>query len=216
MSDSKIFIPEFTPFKHTLYIDVDCLSLQDITPLLDRCIAGDDYFAASLMGSGKKTDTIEYSTWATNETIWDWFKLKEDAILPAFQSTLMYFRKCKESYFFFRDLKENFKFPIEKLKEKWGGTLPDELIFSGTAAQYGILSDLKDAVFFGHSFSPLTYSELAEKYSFLTLYGNGVGITKTKIRYIQWYDRLMNNITNGNHIYKSQYILTDKHANKRK
>lgn len=213
---AKVFLHEYTPFCHTLFIDADSLALKDISPLLDRCISGSDYFLASLIASGGKQDKIEYSEWATNETIWEYFNLKEEAVLPALQSTMMYFRKSPEAEKFYKTLKENFNFPLEKLKERWGGGLPDELIFSGTCAQLGLLPNLKDAVFFGHSLSTLSFTELEEKYYFLTLYGNGIGIPKTKIRYIQWYDSLMHRkITNRGHVYGSQYIMNDKHANNR-
>jgi hypothetical protein len=213
---AKLYLSEFTPYYHTLFVDADCIALQDISQLLDNCIKGKDYFLASMIDKGGKEDKIEYSEWATNETIWKHFKLKDNAILPALQSTLMYFRKSEQGQKFFDKIITNSSFPVESLKEKWGGTLPDELIYSATSAQFGLLPEINNGVFFGHTISPLTFTQIEEQYYFLTIYGNGIGITKTKLRYIEWYDRLMRIITNGDHKYKSVYINQDKHANQRK
>jgi len=99
----------------------------------------------------------------------------------------------------------------------WGGTIPDELFYSATFAQMGIdpTIDIKP-IFFGNYYAPESYTELAEKFYILSLYGNGVGRKETKQRYIDYYDRIMRVYCSNQgiaHDYKVPYIMTDKHLN---
>jgi len=208
---AKINLYKFTPFDHTLYIDADCILLKDIEPLFDECIKSDKYYLTTVIDKGGKASEIRYSAWATNEKIWQHFKLKDDAILPAIQSSWCYVRKCKEADKFHAALLKNFDFPIKDLSLKWGGGLPDELIYSGTCAQLGLMPEGNDAVFFGNTREQLTFEEITNKHYILTLYGSGSGRKTVRLKYIEWYDRLVKKYA-GRLIYKSLYILRDKHV----
>jgi hypothetical protein len=113
-------------------------------------------------------------------------------------------------------------FPLAALKMKWGGTLPDELLYQGAIAQLGIDPTLtgfdRDPIFFGNrSGTPL--SEIKRKCVLLSVYGNGGTTTMTKLSYIEMYDNLMRDYKKSKgerHEYKLKaYCMEDKHANQR-
>ncbi len=205
------------PYKHNLYLDVDALLLKDIEPFFDKCIEKEGFYFTDVIDSGGKEKEISYSIWATNEDIWKRFKLTDKATLPAIQSSWAYIEKCEEADLFFEDVKNEFEigFPISKLEMRWGGTLPDELFYSSVCAKHNILPKFDERpIFFGNDYSPLKDSEIIDKYYILSIYGNGKGRTLTKYRYIDLYDKLMINYKKPErHLFKTSYIMPDKHAN---
>ncbi len=213
----KTAIYNYLPYDENLILDVDGCALQDLQPLIDKLSQIDKPIQTEVMGIGGKYDEIRYSIWASNAVIWERFNLKDDAILPAIQSSFMYIKKneCKE---YFEKLEANYKEGIELSKiTTWGGTIPDELFYSATFAQMGIdpTIDIKP-IFFGNYYAPESYTELGEKYYILSLYGNGIGRKETKQRYIDYYDRIMRVYCSNQgitHDYKVSYIMTDKHLN---
>ena len=96
------------------------------------------------------------------------------------------------------------------MKQKWGGGLPDELIYSGVCATMNLIPQGNDAVFFGNTREALTFDEIENKHYILTLYGSGSGRKTVRLKYIEWYDRLVRVWLNS--AYKSLYILQDKHV----
>ncbi len=214
----KVGLYEYLPFDGNLYLDVDAIALKDIQPLIDELHKSRKYYQTHVVDTGGKADKIKYSPWATNDTIWEFFKLKEAAKFPSIQSSFCYIKKSDTAAKFFEQVQDNFEFPLTSLKEKWGGSLPDELIFSGTCAKKGLIpqANAENVLFFGDEHSPLSYSDIVNQHYILSLYGNAMGKTKTKIRYWEWYDRLMVVYTNGKHLFKSNYIREDKWANQRK
>lgn len=148
---NKINLFELSPFENTLYLDVDGVCLKDISTLFEQ-LEGSDVFA-QVIDFGKKDDKITYSEWADNPTVWEHFKLKDDAILCGLQTSVIYFNRSKVSLSFFKQLKENYnnKLPKEKYLLMWGFKKhhPDELYYSGTMAQCDILPDKRiQPVFF--------------------------------------------------------------------
>lgn len=214
----KTSIYEFLPWDENLYLDIDAICLKDLQPLIDQMSTKEGYYHTDVIGSGGKSDTIEYSIWASNENIWDFFQLKDDATLYAIQSSFCYIKKCKEAEAFFGKVKENFiaGFPREKCV-LWGGTIPDELIFSGTISQFGINPDAKARpIFFGNYHDPRTFTKIVEDHYLMSMFGNGKGNTLTKLRYREWYDKLMIKYCYKfgiNHSYKNGAVMADKHAN---
>ena len=213
----KTSIYNFLPYEETLILDVDGCALQDLQPLIDKLSATEGDILTDVLGIGGKDDEIRYSIWASNQYIWDRFNLKEDSQLPAIQSSFMYVKKGAIKTFF-NCVQANFQEGVDLSQiNKWGGTIPDELIFSGTLAQFGINPKVDfSPIFFGNYFFDEGYVELSRKYYVLSLYGNGVGRTETKRRYIEWYDKIMRLYCRSlgfNHDYKSGYIMQDKHLN---
>lgn len=146
----KVGMYDILPYEHNLYLDVDGLILQDIAPLFSELYSGDDSFVTDIIATGKKSDSIEYSIWASNETIWAHFGLKEGDILPSTQTSWMYIRKDKNTQEIFDTAKQYLDFPKSKLRKKWGKTIPDEVIFSGTLAKLNRIPKTKPRpIFFG-------------------------------------------------------------------
>jgi hypothetical protein len=207
----KVNIFDLLPYEHNLYLDVDGLILQDISGFIDTLANGNDSFVTDIIATGKKNDSIEYSIWASNEAIWKHFELKDNDTLPSTQTSWMYIRKDKNALEIFETAKQYLSFPKEKLRKKWGGTIPDEVIFSGTLAKLNKIPTYNPRpIFFGSKNDERPLYELEKQYYILSLYGNGRGRTMVMPKYIQWYNDLIR--TYGN-CYKSEKFMHDKHAN---
>ncbi len=208
---------EDLPYDEFLYLDVDALCLKKIDDMFESFQKG-GFYQTDVVGRGSFGDKINYAIWAKQSDIWPFFDLKKEDVYPAIQSSYAYIRKGPEAKKFFNTVKSYFEkgFPVNKILMRWGGTIPDELIFSGTCAKMGISPDSPiRPIFFGWKYVKASYSELQEKYYLLSIYGNGTAKTLTKLRYWEWYDRLGNKLARkqGRPFYKSVYIKRDKHAN---
>lgn len=214
----KTAIYDYLPYEENLILDVDGCAIQDVQPLIDQLSRKEGFFFTDHIGKGGKYDQIEYSIWATNEVLWKHFNLKEDARVYAVQTSFSYVKKCPEAKVFFDRLKNNYEKGIDKTSIRlWGGTIPDELFYSGTLAQLNIDPSVPmKPVFFGNYFYSGTYQDMAKEFFILSLYGNGIGRTETKLRYIEYYDRIMREYCKKlghQHEYKVSYIMSDKHLN---
>lgn len=211
----KTAIWRYLPYDETLILDVDALVLKDLTPFIDYLSAKEGNIFTDVFGFGGKYDEIKYSIWASNAYIWETFGLSDDAVLPSIQSSFMYVKK--DALEVLKKVEENYSLIDINQIVKWGGTIPDELVYSGTFAQFGIIPKIDfEPIFFGNYYARESYTELSEKYYILSLYGNGVGRRETKQRYIDWYDKLIRIYCSDMglvHDYKSGYILGDKHLN---
>lgn len=218
----KTHIYKHLPFQENLYLDVDALAWKDLEPLLDYFSNQERYYLTDVRGIGGRDDNINYSVWAKNEDIWNFFRLTKYAMLPAIQSSFCFIRKCDDARKFFKKVESNYnrQFPVEKLQMNWGGTIPDELIFSVTLAQMELDADAGiKPIFFGNHHSKKGISQLAEEYYLLSIYGNGTGFTLTKPKYIELYDNLLFKYTRElkmAHNFKAYFIMQDKHANNSK
>lgn len=215
---AKINVYKYLQYDHNLYLDVDGMALQDVEPILTHCMEMDKPYLTEVRGSGKKGDKINYDIWAKHTVTWPFFDLDENASWPAIQSSFAYIRKCDESKKIFDLANEYYNkgFDTKNLTMKWGGTVPDELIFSGTCAKLGYNPNAKIyPIFFGWQHVTITLTQISDKYRVLSLYGNGKGKTLTKRIYIEYYDRLMRAICREQgvpYVYKSLHIMRDKHA----
>ncbi len=188
---AKCSIIPYLPYDQNLYLDVDGLCLQDLEPIFNT----DKDFCVEVCGEGTKSDDINYNHWATTDDEWNEFSLPEDATFRTVQSSAMYFKKGKFCDKLQKHLDKCLNFPMSKLKNNWGKHLPDELIYSGAVAQLGYDPSFENPVcFFGHKKSPLSFTELQEKYYVLSMYGNGKGATLVKDAYRDWYNRLNNKL----------------------
>lgn len=202
----KTAIYKYLPYDETLILDVDGCCFKDLQPFLDHL---------SGLDGNIYTDTYEYGkadVWASFDYMKEVFGC--DVTIPI-QSSWMFIRKPFAE--FFDELGKNLR-KIDKSKiTLWGGTIPDELIYQGTFAQFGINPRVEvRPIFFGNVYAQESYEELAEKYYILSLYGNGTGRSETKLRYIEHYDRIMRTYCNSmglQHDYKVNYIMQDKHLN---
>ena len=217
---AKFNFYKYTPYDKTLYIDADSLCLKDIAPLMDALDNEKGFFYSNVHGSGGLEDDIQYSVWATNKQVWDFFKLKKDSVLHNMNSSWIWVKKCKKADALFDKILENYYkgFGLENLLHQWGGTYPDELFFNGTCAQLKINPTFnKSVMFFGDKQDNLPVSRLHDEYYFMTLFGKGNGTTTVRGKFIDFYDRILNNMCRKAGIpnnYKSHSILTGKHTNR--
>lgn len=222
----KVRIYKYLPFKHNLYMDVDALCLQSPERPFEMMVKDERWYITNEMGRGSQDEKINYSEWASNETIARYFKLKKTQQIIAIQSSWAYIEKCRDAQKFFKQAEKEFeKFPIEQLQTKWGKSLPDELIFSGLASKNDMNVDgLKNLMFFGASTTTETMSEIRRDYYIMSLYGNGTGRTMTPLRYWEHYDTLLfkwtrehrdaGDILATNHVYKGGIVKQYKYASR--
>lgn len=213
---AKVSFYKHLIYNEALYIDVDSLALQDITPLFKQLQAKEGFFYTDVWGQGGFNDEIEYNLWATNENIYNFFNLnKETDKISAVNTSFIFIRKGKEAEKFFKKLLENYsKFPMELLLRKWGLTMPDELIYTGTMAQLNInpKTDFPRPVFFGNTISSKTFTQLQNEYYMLSIYGDNGPRKLTRLMYLDWYDGLIKKQYKIKG-YKTSYIMPDKHLN---
>lgn len=202
----KTSIYKYLPYDETLILDVDGCALQDLQSLIDLLSSQEGNIFTDTKGYGK------IDVWASMEYMKEVFKVD---VTCSIQSSWMYVKKPFKEFF---DSVESNLSKIDKNKiNLWGNTIPDELVYQGTFAQFGIdpSVDIKP-ILFGNYYDNRTFTELEKEFYILSLYGNGLGRKETKQRYIDFYDRIMRNncLELGyNHDYKSGYIMQDKHLN---
>lgn len=200
-----------------LYLDVDGLCLGDLKPLLDSLDGLQ--IATEVIATGGKTEKIEYSIWATNENIWNFFELEDNAKLCAIQSSWAYFEKSEvgDRMQAWLDYYMAVGVPRWMLTQIWGGTLPDELLYQGVYAKLGIVPSYNNkVVFFGNSRAKETQQEVIDNFKILSLYGNGGNTTRTLTvaKWLKFHDTLLAKY-GARPIYKAREVMSDKHANSR-
>lgn len=205
----KVSLYDKMPFDHTLFLDVDALCLKDLRPLMEQFKSEDKPYRCFVYGYYDQTSPNEMPLmiWAYREDIWNHYGLS-DHTLPATQSSLQYIRKSDFCEEMFSRLQENFDnpIPLENLRNKWGGTQPDELYLNVTLAQMGYDPQTENAIYFGND-DKYHFHQLQEHFYFLSLFG-GRGMIKNK--YLRAYDNEVKKL--GSKFFHA-YIIPDKHAN---
>lgn len=209
-------------YKEFIYLDVDAMCWQNIDGLFEQCSESGKYYITDVKGVGGQDEVVNYSIWASNEDIADFFELKKNDKICAIQSSWCYYKCGPDAKKFSDTVKKYFNkgFDLKKLQEKWGGTLPDELIFSGVLSKMGIDASHEfnpKPIHFGNKHPQKGFTELAKDSYLMSTYGNGNGQTLTKVSYLEYYDRQMiqwKKEHGENHRYKIGQINKDKHANK--
>lgn len=215
---AKLSLNKYSQYDNTLYIDADSIVLKDLQPLFDKLVSLKGNFYSQYFGTGGLNDDIEYNVWANNKDIYSFFGLKETDKLNTINSSWIFFTKDADKIFV--NVQKNYSrnFGIDKLKVKWGGTMPDELYFVGTLSKIGINPNSNiDVMFFGNNIDKRNLSQLELDYYAFTLYGGGLGRTTVRDKYITWYDRLMFMMLtkfNQEHKFKADLILKNKHVNR--
>lgn len=220
-AEVKIRLYELLPYTHCLYLDVDALCVSDPGPHLDRMIASKAHYLTSVMGKGKVTEPITYNVWATPADIVDFFAVPEGNDIVAIQSSWAYIKVCAASKALFANVIKYYNkgFDRAKLLEKWGGGMPDELLFSGVLSKMGIDAAYNEPfMFFGDGPEIIRNEiDMGQKYCIMSLYGNGNGRPKTPLRYWDLYDAVLRKWSRKDsaHYYKADIIRKHKHANNR-
>jgi hypothetical protein len=190
ISTFKTRLYELSPYEETLYLDVDGISLKDILPLT-KLLCNKDFYVFS-WGNHKLEmgNDMKNMRWAYANDLWEHFKLNPDAIVPGTQTSMIYFRKtevAKKIFDVWKEVSAN-PMPLDKLREKWGGTQPDELYLNVALAQLNIPANTEQCMFFGNYFDNRTFGQLKDDFYFLSIYG---GVGNTRKRYWKWYNQLI-------------------------
>lgn len=221
---AKVNLYDLYPYDLNLYLDVDALCLKNIAPLFEIMEKKPDFFYTHIIDTHTidKGRDFKSMQWAWADDIWEHFKLKQDDIFYATNSSYQIVRKGAKARKFYDQIKKNYAnpIPVDKLRMKWGGGQPDELYMNAALCQLKIPAQMDtDVMFFGGDVKH-TFTEIEGKFYFLSLYGAGASnVSTTRIKYREWADRLLHQHFQKRgeaHIYKTQYIMADKHANKRK
>lgn len=201
-------------FENTLYLDVDGCAMKDITPLFNQFKESGNPYQHYIHTIYSEND-FEYPEmfWASRDVIEKYFGgvVKK---LPATQSSIQFYKKCPESEKLYQRTLDLISepVPLSEMRNLWGGQQPDELYLNIALAENGIYPMTKDAMFFGNKISPLTVTQIQNKYYFLSLFG---GREFTRKIYQDFYDRYMIKLMRSNkeeHRYKIPLIMDKKHA----
>lgn len=230
---AKVNLYDLYPYDLNLYLDVDAICLKDIGPLFDimekKC-QGENFFYTHIIDTHTidKGRDFKSMQWAWADDIWRHFELKKDDVFYATNSSYQIVKKCKKAKEFYEQIKKNYAnpIPVDKLRMLWGGGQPDELYMNAALCQLKISAQMDtDVMFFGGDLNH-TFTEIENKFYFLSLYGAGAtNVSTTRLKYREWADRLMSKAgkqadylrANGlHHQYPMRYIMDDKHANNRK
>jgi hypothetical protein len=206
----KMRIYDHSPFEETLYLDVDGVMINNPEDIFTR-LKGSSFWTQP-MGSGKKgNDAINY-LWAKTDFIYDKYQIDENNLFTTCQTSIVYF--TKEAKGFFNQLKLNYEKRLKPIeyREMWGKSKqhPDELYYSITMAQMGIVLQEFKPVFFPEKV--ITIKELEGKYYVLSMYGGN----NVKPYARNHYDRVMQKVLNGkklNHYYKVEKLYKNKFIN---
>lgn len=213
----KLSVFPFLPFDYNLILDVDAIGIKDLQPIFDELTEMGGIYYAPLLGRhtidlGRNIPAL---MWAYADDIWEKYNLG-DGVLPCINSSFQFVKRCKQSQELFEQANKNLDDPISlsKLKTQWGGSQPDELYMDVALCQKGIDPELPQRyLFFANSYEAKSRQEIERDHYLLSMFGNKDMI---RPRYKDMYDVMMIERfrkINQNHIYKFNFIGSDKHAN---
>jgi len=142
---AKTHLPLYTPYKTTLYADVDGLCVSNLDTLFAE--ADNKPFIAHTWGNGRATDGDKdwghNMMWSTPSAVWSHFELAPQAVYPFTNSSLMlYTEKGASVLHIARELMLDKEMPVRMHRIRWGkGNQPDELYVNAACAILGIDPD---------------------------------------------------------------------------
>jgi len=135
----KLYINELSPFKQTLYLDVDMLWLPFRTPtqLFDE-LKDCDYTGITegwydITTDNHTNERKDYYFWADLKEILTTYNLTE-GIMYQWRSEVIYFNKTEQINKFFKDCQKIHANPNLKTIRKFGAHVPDELSINISSA----------------------------------------------------------------------------------
>lgn len=172
----KTYMYDYTPYDHTIYLDVDGIALKDITPLFK--------FKFKIQEVSKYT----YDNAETCDMVWtnkagkslkdlfDAYKLPHDTEYPEHNSSIIIFNKSVKNKKYFARAKKNY---LDRRLE-WkpiGGLYPDELAWNLASAQLKHYSEApsQKPVYFYWENKTMTFTDAEENYYILGLAGGYFG-----------------------------------------
>jgi predicted GH43/DUF377 family glycosyl hydrolase len=214
----KTSIYDLLPFDYNLFLDVDALALHSLEKIFEECIGGGGYYYTKVNGKHKLSDGEKVAPmgWAYMEDIFNKYKLSNDAVIQNINTSFQFIKKCDEAKELFDQIKRNLSdgIPLSELKYQWGGGQPDELYTTIALTQKNVeAATLSDYLFMANTQPQSTLTDIAELWPILCLWG---GKNMARPMFTEWYDRMLikwHSEKGLRHIYKWNFIKSDKHAN---
>lgn len=176
----KTCIYNYTPFEHTIYLDVDGMALKDLNPLFE--------FDFQIQEVARYT----YENAHTCDMVWikkadkrlndifDAYNIDKETGYPEYNSSIIVFKKSKANEKYFKQARANYndrRLPFKPI----GGLYPDELAWNLASAQLGHYSDKPEIkpIYFQWENKMMEIKEVKENYFILGMAG---GYHKTKLK----------------------------------
>ncbi len=169
---AKLSLYKYLHFDKSIYLDVDGVSIKAVDGLFEECEATGEYFLTQYKTHIEGVqDDYKQMLWAWPKDIWSHYGLKEDAKLPATNSSFMYMVKGEKLNAFFEQCLKNFHNPVRQ-RLTWGNSRPDELYLNVALAQFDILGKLKESypIYFNGYYNANLKEDL-KNYYILGLFG---------------------------------------------
>lgn len=197
-----------------LYIDADCMALKDIAPVIAKLQADGRDYIAEVVSKGTPKDKLEYTPWAS--------PAKQGAkgvdTIYGLQTSWAFIRKDSTRPEFFERVKHNHDrgWRREELDNKWGDSMPDELVYGFTCSEMGHdPSWSRDVMFYGNKVTHDTLDGIRMQYCLMTQYGRIGKGGSVRPLYLDMYDKEMTRVMahfGEKHVFKLNYIAVDKYV----
>lgn len=211
------------PYDYTLFLDVDALALNPVEKLLDQLIEDFESDPSKFLRchvhawyDHTSTEDMPMMYWATKSVVWDHYGFDQTHRIPGTQSSLIFIAKSPQAEKFYSDMAEMMQsdpIPIEQLKNRWGGTQPDELYLNVQIAKCHLTPDIEKAIWFCDNSNYKPFQLKALGYTVLSYFGVRQQI---KVCFKEYYDkepiRFLRALGFPNHLWKSKQLLDSKHA----
>jgi hypothetical protein len=194
---AKLSLYKYSNYQRSLYLDADSICLKHLDPLFEH-----------LKGHAFKSQKIKsYTQWTDADTFKTFFDVEPGQTI---NSSWIYF----ENDAVFRQAERFYAkaFPLERLEQKWGSSLPDELFFNAALEKLKVdsASDVP-VMYFDFSGDTRSMSQLMTTHYFITFYGNASS-TRPTLR--EWYDKYLYELCAHEgieHRFKICEIIAHKH-----
>jgi len=129
----KLNLNNYTPFKKTMFLDADGITIKPLDGLFEMCKGND--VASQVNSISTAQDETWPCQWMNLENTRKYYELGDNFNLPEINSSFIYWEKSKKSDAFFKTALECF---IPDYKTSWGKAFPDELAFNVAACKEGL------------------------------------------------------------------------------
>jgi hypothetical protein len=170
---AKLNLYKYLMFDENVYLDVDGVCISDVAKAFEQ----DKEYAAESLGYEPLSNKAYgwRMHWATGQTIADHYSLPMETKIPFINSSFQYIKKGAFCEKLFTKALDNFAncIPLNKLKNQWGKSQPDELYMNVACGQLGYDPTTAPQVYFRtRSMTGDTNVEaLREKFTVVGLFG---------------------------------------------
>lgn len=193
---AKLSLYKYLIFDENVYLDVDGVCISDVAKAFEQT---KDYAAESL--GYEPLSNKEYGWrmhWATGQTIADHYGLPMETKIPFINSSFQYIKKGEFCEKLFSQALQNLAncIPLNKLKNHWGHSQPDELYMNVACGQLGYDPTVPPQVYFRtrSMTGVITIDELRKQFVAIGLFGT----KDTNHRVVRlWYNGEMSKIFKG-------------------